>query len=385
MTDRGKRIFGLDLLRCLAILLVLIAHTFAIGAKNKMLLAITYYCGLTGVELFFVLSGFLIGTILIRMHNQSEITHFKSIGTFWIRRWFRTLPNYYLVIIIYNLIYYRSYHGLVFSFHSNTSYLLFFQNFLTEMPGKLFTVSWSLGIEEWFYLLFPLILFGLQYIVRQKQAALVVLIVLFICIPLGLKTFLYFDHSGISFDNGYRKIIPLRLDSIGIGVLLAFIQYYYTDHLKKNRRLLLFIGLAGIILLTGTGFYSGDNGFFQKTIFFTALSFSVMTLLPWLTSINKAKVNGLVLSVVTFISIISYSIYLLHTVVILVLQLLFDKFHLTVNTGINIGLIWLLTIIASYLNYHFFESKMTNLRDKIRLPFQSAAARRGKTPLKIKN
>ena len=82
MGDQKVRVFGLDFLRCIAIILVLIAHTFSLKFQNPTLETITFYSGLIGVEVFFVLSGFLIGSILIKTHNYSGVTSFSSIKSF---------------------------------------------------------------------------------------------------------------------------------------------------------------------------------------------------------------------------------------------------------------------------------------------------------------
>jgi peptidoglycan/LPS O-acetylase OafA/YrhL len=89
----NKRIFGLDILRASAILFVMLSHSRAFIDPH----AGTYYYGLfilDGVDLFFVLSGFLIGGILIRTINDKGLT-WVQLTNFWTRRWFRTLPNYF--------------------------------------------------------------------------------------------------------------------------------------------------------------------------------------------------------------------------------------------------------------------------------------------------
>ena len=85
-----RRNYGLDLIRSLAICLVLFAH-FTTKAPA---------CGVLGVELFFVLSGFLIGGILYQTLRNQDPIHFRDIWLFWKRRWMRTLPNYYLFLAV---------------------------------------------------------------------------------------------------------------------------------------------------------------------------------------------------------------------------------------------------------------------------------------------
>ena len=106
-----NRILGLDIIRASAIILVLIGHLGQVGFLGN-----SYFCylmGYYGVELFFVLSGFLIGQILIKEFSKG-IT-WKSIRQFWIKRWLRTLPLYYLVLIL-RIIIDHDMHSLHFIF-----------------------------------------------------------------------------------------------------------------------------------------------------------------------------------------------------------------------------------------------------------------------------
>ena len=104
----AERIVGLDLLRCLAISGVLLSHSLYfiyphvpalnLGVLGSYHLYHLGHLGFYGVELFFVLSGFLIGGLLIR--QESHLSRSSELTRFYLRRWFRTLPNYYLFIII---------------------------------------------------------------------------------------------------------------------------------------------------------------------------------------------------------------------------------------------------------------------------------------------
>src|ERR1700676_4641130 len=144
------RIFGLDLLRSLAIILVLITHTLPILDRNYAYYKLPVYTGFIGVELFFILSGFLIGTILLKIHNRDGEFKFRGVKYFWIRRWFRTLPNYYLMYVVYAVLFFWVNHILVFSHIKYLSYLVFLQNTFSFHPHDFFLVAWSLSIEEWF-------------------------------------------------------------------------------------------------------------------------------------------------------------------------------------------------------------------------------------------
>ena len=93
-----NRVFGLDLMRALAIIFVVIGHGgWILDKANTHFPWIRF---IDGVELFFVLSGFLIGGILIKIFQNAKSIKLETIWSFWIRRWFRTLPNYYLVLVL---------------------------------------------------------------------------------------------------------------------------------------------------------------------------------------------------------------------------------------------------------------------------------------------
>jgi peptidoglycan/LPS O-acetylase OafA/YrhL len=98
-----QRNFGLDIIRSLAIMMVLICHFMLLNKNSSVFIKkVSFLFGIYGVELFFVLSGFLIGKILINLfYKDNYISHIKM---FYLRRWFRTLPLYYLALIISSII-----------------------------------------------------------------------------------------------------------------------------------------------------------------------------------------------------------------------------------------------------------------------------------------
>jgi peptidoglycan/LPS O-acetylase OafA/YrhL len=172
-------------------------------------------------------------------------------------------------------------------------------------------------------------------------------------------------------------MMPLRLDSIGIGVLVAYIKYYAPKLWNINANIL---ALSGLIMLISLTLYFGgdyvtyfdpvtwDHGFnpgvFLETIFFTLISFSIALVIPWLYRINVKET--MLSNAVTFISKISYSIYLTHFLIILVLSHIFKQRLNDRQFGIILFIgVWVMTIIISALQYRYFEVKMTALRNGI--------------------
>ncbi len=154
----AQRVFGLDLMRAAAILIVVDAHA-TIALKNYYAGAFWHHLLPDGVELFFVLSGFLIGGILIRTYEKEGRFDGRLLLNFWTRRWFRTLPNYYLVLlglIVFTLL--RAWRsGLPHTLPPTgtlATYFVFGQNFARDV-SPFFPETWSLAIEEWSYLTLP--------------------------------------------------------------------------------------------------------------------------------------------------------------------------------------------------------------------------------------
>src|ERR1041384_552442 len=149
-----NRVYGLDILRALAILFVIIGHGgYFLPPKAQ---TINSFFVFDGVSIFFVLSGFLIGGILIKNLENKTINK-RLLLDFWIRRWFRTLPNYLFILVIVTALNVLFTDG--FSINYIKRYFIFSQNLFYQHPS-FFPEAWSLSVEEWFYLLIPVIIFS---------------------------------------------------------------------------------------------------------------------------------------------------------------------------------------------------------------------------------
>lgn len=153
---QNKRNYGLDILRSIAVLGVLVAHSLQIlhiSSSENLFWSVIASGGLLGVELFFILSGFLIGRILIKLLNECKSLpinqKFDKLRYFWIRRWFRTLPMYYLMLIV-NILIWIHHNGienlkqLTFLLRN----LIFLQNYNQQASYMIFPESWSLSVED---------------------------------------------------------------------------------------------------------------------------------------------------------------------------------------------------------------------------------------------
>ena len=361
-----KRIFGLDILRALAILFVIIQHGSSLLPDE-----IRYFYDLfvfDGVSIFFVLSGFLIGGILIKLINEKgiKLSVFKY---FLIRRWFRTLPNYFLILITLSFLHFFFEEG--FTFSSISSFFIFSQNIFKAHPSIFFPEAWSLSVEEWFYLIIP-ILIGLLTFTQNKsyKRGVFFTCILVIVLVTLFRSYRYFTVSIIDWDLIFRKQVVTRLDSLMFGVLGAYINYYYKSIWIKYK---LKLFLIGILLFTISKFiipkFVIENGIYQCIFSFTLISIATLLLLPYLSELKTGK--GFLFKPITYLSLTSYSMYLINLSIIR--RWILSNIPWTYFTDNNSVLVisqyvayWILVISLSILIYKYFEIPITNLRDKIK-------------------
>jgi peptidoglycan/LPS O-acetylase OafA/YrhL len=221
------RISQLDGLRGLAILMVISLHYLNdIHHGEFGSLSYRFGClfrlGWLGVDLFFVLSGFLIGGILLRVRESPD--YFK---TFYLRRLHRIIPIYYLLILIYVLVVWfarpEAARLLPVDAHFTQFiplYVVFLQNYHVITPFHTlgwfwFLVMWSLAVEEQFYLIAPPLI---RYFNQETLKR--ILIVTLILAPL-LRFLVYkFVRDG---EIGMYNWTPCRADSLALGVLTALL------------------------------------------------------------------------------------------------------------------------------------------------------------------
>lgn len=366
LTIDQDRVFGLDILRFLAIAFVIYTHAGAFIYSGF----VKYYNLLAydGVGIFFVLSGFLIGGILIKQLEKYKF-NFNSLTYFWIKRWSRTLPNYYLfflLMFVYSIIAQPQIEILDY-----LPYVFFSQNLFSNQGNFFFTHSWSLAVEEWFYLVIPIILFVFIKISRLKVKYIFVgtTISILILIPI-LRYFHYQSHPHVyeSFEL-IRYAVLYRFDCLMYGLLASWLLYYYNDRWNALKKPLLIIG---IVFLMIHYFLDPESNYFFRYVF--SISFTSVTVfcfLPYLNSIKQTK--SVFYKPITYISLISYSLYLINSIVAKILRFSdWNNFITYFNSLEIIKLSWgmLLTFnlfvflffsfTLSLLNYKYFEIPTTN-------------------------
>lgn len=383
----GKRVFGLDVMRALAILIVVDAHS-TVALKEYYDGAFWHHLLPDGVELFFVLSGFLIGGILIRTYEKNGRFDGGLLLNFWTRRWFRTLPNYYLVLTgLIALAVGRAWRsGLHHSLPAKgelVKYYLFLQNFASYVPD-FFPETWSLAIEEWSYITLPLILWALHVLMpaRWPRQRIALSAILLIIVGTNIGRFVAAVLTPIGEGElGFRGIVVTRLDAISYGVLAAYVKHYFpafwTNDRTRNR--LAVVGLALIVLTSFTasivilkyyvqaGIYPAYV-FYKRTFYFPVIGLSMALIVPYMDGWRTA--TGLwarfgIARLITHISLISYSMYLLNLTPIMLTLL--ERFP-TTSAAVGwtkVGVFWGLTLVMSTLLFAYFEKPVTELRERL--------------------
>ncbi|WP_282134454.1 acyltransferase family protein [Seonamhaeicola maritimus] len=363
-----ERNYGLDILRALAILFVVTKHgTYLLPSERRHVIDFFLF---DGVAIFFVLSGFLIGRILIRTLERQEI-NFKLILNFWIRRWFRTLPNYFLILVlllILNFIFTDD-----FSIQKYRCYFIFSQNLYYNHP-KFFPEAWSLSIEEWFYLLIPIILLIILKSLSTTVRRTVLLTALSILI--GVTALRYFRFNSLTdipanWGQLFFGQVVSRLDSIMYGVIGAYCFYYFKQSWYKYKVLFLCLGIILFVNIKFKIINYEEFGFYHSVFSSSVYALATLFLLPFLSSLKEGK--GFVYRFITYISLISYSMYLLNLSVVQIWILknidwsYLHKFNGYAFLLIRYASYWFFTIVISILIYKYFEIPLMNLRDKIKV------------------
>jgi peptidoglycan/LPS O-acetylase OafA/YrhL len=355
-----ERIFGLDVLRCCAIVFVVAAHG-RLMAIDTFLFEFPYIIFNDGVDLFFALSGFLIGGILLKEISSANEFNGSQLLKFWKKRWLRTLPNYYLILLV-NIIFVKFYlaPGDLNSF--SWKFFVFIHNFSSDF-GDFFLESWSLSIEEWFYIFAPLILLGLLKILPLKRAFLGTVLILIIS-PI-LFRFLKYNPDAYDWfrtDSQVGKVVIMRLDAIGYGLLAAWLAFYYAGFWKKCR--FWFLGLSILAHVLIDWLNTSNNNMYLQIFSFSLTAVTSMLYLPLADSIKSAR--GLIAKGVTYISKISYSMYLVNLGIVSSVMRYHFPVKNTTDGMIKYILYWCIVIILSGIIYRFFEKPIMDLRKKIR-------------------
>lgn len=288
------------------------------------------YLSFIFVEFFFILSGFVLTPQLLKIKN---ITNLKI---FFLRRWIRTLPLFILCLIVFSILFNK--------FDSDTlKYLFLLQNIY---PGFInfdyINVLWSLSIEEYFYIFFPIILLFFKDI-KIFQITLAVIIFFLV---LNLFFSFYLNTSDL------RTNTFLRLDSISYGVMLFFLS---KKNIKINTSLIL---LTTSLLLYYFYIQFLDKNFSNLETFFYIISLKIFSFCCCSIFIKKENFFSNFKNVGKFLANLVYSAYLFHLLFIYVLN--FYSLNLYLSFFIYIVSI----LFFTFFIYNYFEKPLNALRPK---------------------
>ncbi|OXG03720.1 acyltransferase [Flavobacterium piscis] len=360
---QNYRLRELDFLRGIAIVLVLMRHQQLYDFTTKM--------GWIGVDLFFVLSGFLVSGLLFR-----EYLKFGNIqpGLFLIRRGFKIYPIYYLTYFLY-LVSKIIKHQ--FELKGLLSDLFFVQNYVYGW-GYAYIPSWSLAVEEHFYFSFALLLWlGIKYSwidlksgVERKisKFEIGIFLIMISCLIGRTISNIYFQGNG---DKNFT-MSHLRVDSLLSGTLVSYLYYFKKEKLvlffQSNKVVLM---ILSFVLLFFTPFVDFEDSFFVRTFGFTFLYISFAILLIYFLindNINKqldTLFSKTGVDIISKIGFSSYSIYIIHGFVNFIFALLNNFF---LNNVLHQTVFFFITsvtsVVSGILMTWYVEKYFLNTREK---------------------
>lgn len=349
-------ISGLDGLRAISVFGVLLSHYTLGDSIDKYLKLIPW--GDMGVKFFFVLSGFLITTILLKCKHLS-ITYNCSkhylLRIFYARRFLRIFPLYYGVLILAYLFNVGSIKK-IFIYHflylSNTSSAL--TGTLTHAPLIDPTTAhfWSLAVEEQFYIFWPFIVMYISI----RNLKILILSLIFLSPAFRLIWFL------LGFDHLY-SYFPMCLDTLGCGSILAL---YVDDKSGFNFmsrfqiKLLLISAISTYIVVLGL--YGFEIWYRPRIIIFDTAQGIIYSLVIYFILIRRIEILNCILEskFLIFIGKISYGIYIIHPFIPHIFSYYFPVNNLSVLEKFFVFVT--LTILFSWFSFVFYEKRFNKIK-----------------------
>lgn len=339
----------LDGLRLVAVACVMLAHWILIPSLSSL----NRFLGVAGVNLFFLLSGFLITGILLRQKNSGKQSRMNAIRRFYIRRTLRIFPLYYLVLSL----------GVIFAIPSAREYFSWFvsytANFIigwTKGNGGYFTHLWSLAVEEQFYIFFPFIIFFLPSRFHHR-----VIILLGAFAILCRTVIVYRFKDKLQIEWVCYTFTPCCFDCFALGALLAYykiknavkLQYF----LKKYRYLFIVSLLLSFLLFA---LYEWSHNSYYMILIRTFYSVFIFWVIGLASFGNVQGIVGRFLrcSPVVYLGKITYGLYVYHYFVPYFFQML------NISHPFERVLYPFITVLIAACSFHFFEKPIQKFKDK---------------------
>lgn len=360
----SHKLHGLDHLRAFAIIFVFFFHYGRLFPHPEWTNTISRF-GWSGVDLFFVLSGYLIASQLFtKIASQNKF----SLKEFFIKRFFRIIPIYLFIVAVYFLFPFTHEREALAPLWK---YLTFTQNIgLNVQTQGTFSHAWSLCIEEQFYLFFPLILIATIYFKINKKAywLLIALFAFGFCV----RAFFYNCFVTPAGDNSWLpwyKFIYYstwsRLDGLLVGVsiaaLLQFKPKTSNSILQHGNKIL----IAAALIFTGTYFLLSDEESLAASVCgfpLVDIGYGIIVLAALSEKCFLYKYKS---KITTKIAALSYGIYLVHKIVIHIAQTRFSKLNIADNSNTMFLICVIAVFIASLILNETIEKPFLKLRKKI--------------------
>lgn len=343
---------GLNGIRAIASLIVVIWHTaqFSKLFNLPQLELPSNTMAENAVDMFFVLSGFLITYLLL---TEKEKTNTIDLKKFYLRRIFRIWPLYYFAVLLTVIFIYL---GIIPSpqesvFTSFSLYLFLMANIAFAFSFAITTITplWSVGVEEQFYLIWPLII--------KKSKNYLLVFAGIICGYLTLKLILYLGYTPKS--SIYKLINITKIDIMAMGGIGAYLVYTKNNCLKLIYRKEVELLAWGILLFSC--FYKPIHIFSFIDAEVNALVYLIIILNV---SSNVKPIISLENKFFNFLGKISYGIYIYHMFIIWLISYFVKSYNIEVNYIIIFPSILLLTIGVAIISYHYFETPFLKIKHK---------------------
>ncbi len=351
----NKRIVGIDFLRGVAVILVIFRHITwpSIPFLTRI--------GWAGVDLFFVLSGYLVTSLLLVEYQKTSKV---NIQRFLIRRAFKIYPAHYVMIIITIIsfpiinIFFPIQIG--YGAHPYIGEFFYLQNYI----GALWNHTWSLAVEEHFYILLCIFVYiVIRTKLIEKGTVLVWIFALLLLLVLILRITHSYDTTSIAFLSHFR------MDSLMFGSVIAYILSFRADQstafVRKHNKLLVFI--AALLLMPILFLHPWSTFMLTYGLTFTYIGFGLLVVLivVYADSAGMVKISQLVLvRQMANVGFYSYSIYLWHMFVIRFCSLLQKKLTF-IHNSVFVILTFALAIAVGIVMAKLVELPALKLRDKI--------------------
>jgi peptidoglycan/LPS O-acetylase OafA/YrhL len=362
---------ALDGVRAVAILLVLLIH-FQIVPKSTLIERSLFFAtalGWTGVDLFFVLSGYLITSILLASRQST-----KYFGSFYARRVLRIFPLYYCYLVILLCGAAVIHPPRPVFYWSAVWYFLYLQNAVMAYAGTLgglLSITWSLAVEEQYYLIWPIVVRTL----RVRRLA-IVLAAMLLAAPL-LRAYLCFVWDA---PLASYVLMPCRMDSLAAGGVVAILRY--CGPLQRWRSLAwVGIALGGSLTALVAAWQGGFDYLSKGSLVFglSALAIAYASALLLVLTTPEEHWFQRLLSVpwLRAIGRYSYAMYLLHFLIRALMRRAFPFLADAETVPRVMGTQWIaqglfyvvagaLTVAGGWLSWHLVEKRILLLKARWR-------------------